>query len=190
MHIRIKQAGDTIVEVLIALAVISLTIAVSYATAQRALRTGQRAHEQTEALKIAESQIEALKTLPTITPINSTDAVRNVYHGNYGTTQSFCINTTNLTLSAQPNITADVTTAGLALSANATPSTGMYHNNCRVGTDGRYFISISRSDGPAGPTQTSTFTVTVRWYILGGNGGNGVTELRMYYKIHKSMFGA
>jgi hypothetical protein len=42
---------------MIAMAIISLVIAVSYSTASRALQIGRRAQERTEALKEAESQV-------------------------------------------------------------------------------------------------------------------------------------
>jgi type II secretory pathway pseudopilin PulG len=64
-----SQHGDTIVEVLIATAVIGMVMTVSFATAQRSLQVGRRAQERTEALKVAESQVEILKSLaPRATP--------------------------------------------------------------------------------------------------------------------------
>jgi len=55
-----KQNGDTLIEVMIALAIIGSVIAISYATASRALRTGRAAQERTEAVKFVESQVESL----------------------------------------------------------------------------------------------------------------------------------
>ena len=56
-----NQFGDTIIEVMLAVAVVGMVLGASYATATRALRTGRFAQEQTEALKLAESQMEKLK---------------------------------------------------------------------------------------------------------------------------------
>ena len=66
--IKRNQRGDTLVEVLISIAVIGMVIGASYATATRAQRTGRYAQEQTEALKVAEAQIEKLKHIATIDP--------------------------------------------------------------------------------------------------------------------------
>lgn len=56
-----NQRGDTIIEVMIAIAVVGMVLGASYRIANRALQTGRFAQEQTEALKIAESQVEKLK---------------------------------------------------------------------------------------------------------------------------------
>lgn len=58
---KITQRGDTIIEVLLAMTVIGLTLGISYGIANRAVLTGQLAQERTEALKLAESQIEIMK---------------------------------------------------------------------------------------------------------------------------------
>lgn len=56
-----RQAGDTIVEVLIAVAIISLILAISYATTTRNTRSIQDAQERSQAIQIAQRQIELLK---------------------------------------------------------------------------------------------------------------------------------
>ena len=55
-----KQRGDTIVEVLFAMAIIGLTLGIGYGIANRAIITGRDAQEQTEASKFAEAQLEKL----------------------------------------------------------------------------------------------------------------------------------
>jgi len=62
MGAKLRQRGDTIVEVLIAMSVIGLVLGASFGIANRATQTGRAAQERTEALKIAESQLELLKT--------------------------------------------------------------------------------------------------------------------------------
>lgn len=78
--------GDTIVEVLIALAVISLVLTLSFATTQRSLQIGRQAQERTEALKVAEGQIEKMKALGGLSS-------SNIF--NPAVTQ-FCFNNTTL----------------------------------------------------------------------------------------------
>jgi type II secretory pathway pseudopilin PulG len=55
--------GDTIVEVLIALAVLATVIVGAYASANRSQNSSQASQERAEAVKIAETQIEQLKGL-------------------------------------------------------------------------------------------------------------------------------
>lgn len=58
---RLNQAGDTIVEVLIAIAVISSVLGTAYAVVNSATKTSQQSQEHSRALAIAESQIERIK---------------------------------------------------------------------------------------------------------------------------------
>jgi len=57
------QAGDTIIEVLLALAVTVTVLTGAYVVANRALKIGRLAQERTEATKIAQGQIEAIASL-------------------------------------------------------------------------------------------------------------------------------
>lgn len=63
-----RQAGDTIVEVLIAMAIIGSVLGGAYATATRSLRIGIQAQERSEALKLVEGQLERLKYRSQVTP--------------------------------------------------------------------------------------------------------------------------
>lgn len=56
-----KQRGDTIVEVLIAIAVVSLILGGAYITTNRSLIATRTAEERSVALKLVESQLEQLK---------------------------------------------------------------------------------------------------------------------------------
>jgi Tfp pilus assembly protein PilV len=60
--ITLKQRGDTIVEVLIALAVASSVLGITYATMNRNLIITRAAQERTEAAKLAQGQLEILKS--------------------------------------------------------------------------------------------------------------------------------
>ncbi len=55
------HAGDTIVEVLIVLAVLGLSFAISYATANHGLIQARNAQEHSEALGIINSQVELIR---------------------------------------------------------------------------------------------------------------------------------
>lgn len=61
-RLKFNQSGDTIVEVLIALAIMSLVLAGAYATVDRNIKSSQQAQEHSRALEVASSQLEQLKS--------------------------------------------------------------------------------------------------------------------------------
>lgn len=61
MHRRLYQRGDTIVEVLIAIAIMSLILTAAYVTANRNYLSMQDAQERGTALKLLERETEAMK---------------------------------------------------------------------------------------------------------------------------------
>jgi Tfp pilus assembly protein PilV len=60
----LQQAGDTIVEVLVAVAVVSAVLAGAYATTNRNVLTIQDTQEHAQALQLVQSQIEFLRKNP------------------------------------------------------------------------------------------------------------------------------
>lgn len=58
-----EQRGDTIIEVLISIAVASLVLASAYAISNRNLVTTQDTQEHSQALQIVQQQIEGLRAL-------------------------------------------------------------------------------------------------------------------------------
>ncbi len=63
MKLHRFKRGDTIVEVLLAIAIVSAVLAGAYVTTNRSLRVGRDAQEASEALELAEGQIERIKSL-------------------------------------------------------------------------------------------------------------------------------
>lgn len=59
---RLKQAGDTIVEVLIAISVISLVLVGAYISTNQNVAVTEDAQERSQATKLVETQIEYLRT--------------------------------------------------------------------------------------------------------------------------------
>lgn len=57
----INQTGDTIIEVLLSMAIVGMVIGLSFAAANKSIKTGRAAQEQTEALALAQAQIERIK---------------------------------------------------------------------------------------------------------------------------------
>ncbi|HSX32247.1 MAG TPA: hypothetical protein VLF43_03225 [Candidatus Saccharimonadales bacterium] len=88
---RYHERGDTIVEVLITIAVVSLILGGAYVTTNRSLQATRSAQERSIALKLAESQIERLKSLVATDP--------DVIFG-AAVPGTFCISNTNTIVTA------------------------------------------------------------------------------------------
>jgi prepilin-type N-terminal cleavage/methylation domain-containing protein len=179
-----KQRGDTLIEVMIALAIVSSVIGMSYATASRALRTGRAAQERTEALKLVEGQIEILKA----TAPNYAVPATNIFSAGplAVTNPSFCVDSAGVLYNEKvtPALAADLELDPLlsSVSASGVPTGAeVYHKKCALGQDARYKISIIRAGDPPGQ---STFAIRARWERVGG----GKDEVVIYYKLHQGMF--
>ena len=95
-----NQRGDTIVEVLISIAVVSLVLAAAYVTTNHSLLSTRDAQERGNGLKLVESQLEQLKSLASTNP----DQIFNI-------SPPFCITPSNTTLSAT-NAACTITVSG------------------------------------------------------------------------------
>lgn len=116
MRLRNKTiAGDTIVEVLLAIAVTSAVLAGAYVAVNRSLNATRAAQERGEAVKVAQAQIERLKYL------NSSGSPANIYQDG-----PYCI-TSALVVRAVADVAND----------SDDP------NGCR--TSGRYVASVTRN---------------------------------------------
>lgn len=63
-----RERGDTIIEVLIVIAIITLVLGGAYTTTNRSLQATRAAQERGNALKLAETQIEQIKGLAGTNP--------------------------------------------------------------------------------------------------------------------------
>jgi type II secretory pathway pseudopilin PulG len=160
--------GDTIVEVLMSIVIVGAVIAGAYALASRSLAEGVSASEHSQAIKLAEAQVEALKSRqkdaggdPTLwnstynvlgSPIPPNRNWGPIKNGN----SSF--NGNNLTAGAGAN---------------------EYNAACvnKGGTsDDKYFVNIKLN-----PTSNlPTYLVTVKW-VPAGNSPTSQTQI--YYRF-------
>lgn len=143
------QKGDTIVEVLIAIALVGSILGITYVTMNRNLLTSRDAQERTESTKIAQGQIESFKALSdtgTTFPSNT----------------SFCINgTTTVDLGgAAPNDILDLDVFD-ATNYPIVPVIGS-QNGCNIGF---YHIAIKRD-----AIDTKLWRFYIRWDQADGNG--------------------
>ncbi len=143
---HLNSAGDTIVEVLIVLAVLGLAISVSYATANKSLLNGRQAQENSEATALVQSQIEILRTI--------------AGNANIFTNHLFCVNTDGSVVTDFSGPTATT------LSGLINPSYSEYPDNC---TRGLYHIAIEYTSSPE-----DTFTVQAKWDDARGDGQDSV----------------
>lgn len=73
-----NSKGDTIIEVLFAMAIVGVVLAAAYSIASKNLQFSQLANERSQATQIASTQIELIKNLrtaPTPTPATSSFCV-------------------------------------------------------------------------------------------------------------------
>ncbi len=159
-----SQRGDTILEVLIVVAVLSLILVISFAATNRSAQGNRQAQERSEASKHAQSQIELLKkyisqtATPTLPPIN------------------FCMKDDGTPIaisdSIPPNAQLDDFSA-----IDGTPALEAACKNVNGG--GEYYSYINRSGAGS-----NVFTAHTRWYKVGGN---GIDEATMVHRLYPDL---
>ena len=148
---KLSEAGDTIVEVLVAIGVISVVLGSAYVMTNRSLQGTRDSQERVNATKLVESQIEELKSVAASNP----DAIFGS-----GTPPSYCM--------SGPDASNKL---------NVTPSTD---DLCKVDTTGTHTgvepvfnLAITRSG--------NTFTVKADWVSVRGDATNEVLmKYRVY----------
>lgn len=133
------QHGDTIVEVLIALTVVSVILGGAFVSSTNSLNNSRAAQERGEALKFVQGQIESLK----LASINKNLAINS-------RTKIFCMSG-DLAFDTDKDI-------GNLPPANADNT--VYPADCQQGTDSRYKLSIDRQG-------SDTFQIRARWQKVG-----------------------
>ncbi|MBX6333758.1 hypothetical protein IRY61_00240 [Candidatus Saccharibacteria bacterium] len=135
-----RERGDTIVEVLIAVAVVALILGGAYVATNRNLLLVRSSQERVNALKLAESQIEQIKGLASTDPDKLfTTAGPNV------SPNPFCI-----AKSSGLPVPADNSACTVNLSGDPAPS----------GVEPRFSISITRTG--------NDFVLTEQWTDVSG----------------------
>ncbi len=149
-----KERGDTIVEVMVVLAVLGLAIGIAYATANRSLLNARQAQESSNATEIAQSQVEALQSLGcgSGNPVCDPNVPSNPSHQLFHQAHPFCIDTTTNPYQVKPS---------------SDPA-------CTINL--LYLIKITYDNNPA----SHNFKVVVSWDDVLGQGTDTVT---MNYRL-------
>lgn len=143
---NINQKGDTIVEVLLALVIVSSVLAGAYVTSTRSLRNSQQSQERAEAIKFVEAQLERLKAVSSS-------------NGSVFTTAQYCFNNGGSLVSLNGAPASDVD--------NDDFSTSVYPVACNQGNiPGGYHLSVVQNN--------PIFTVRARWDNIHGSGRDEV----------------
>lgn len=155
---KLRQSGDTIVEVLIAIAITSLILVGAFQSARISLTGTRRSQERVEGLKVAEEQLERLREQTSITGNNFTNPALS------GTT---CINMVGGYQSSTGLLNPENFSDANAHppSCNRSPAAGV-----------TYYPVIVRSGSPG----AYSFKVYVRWDRAGGG---GIEETTLSYRL-------
>lgn len=162
---KMGQAGDTIVEVLIAMAVLSAILGGAYISANQSLNNSRQAQERGEAAKVANSQLEQIKAY----------AKDPVKHGlMFDPNKIFCIDSAG-NVKDIPGFPAYDPPDNSPLPENDNWNNNSFPTECTF--QGLYHASIRYKY----PGADSLFTIAIRWDRFGGK----KDEMRMLYRLQK-----
>lgn len=143
-------------EVMIVLTILGLAIGIAYATANTSLQDIRQAEDHSQATELAQSQIEALRTL--LAPGSP-----NIF-----ITGPFCLVPSGSTFAIAPT------------SPTPWPG-GTYPNGCQVGTVNPYKIQVSDLSTAQPSLPPDTFQIIIQWPDVRGQGNDTVT---LNYQLH------
>jgi type II secretory pathway pseudopilin PulG len=167
---RLANKGDTIVEVLICISVVSLVLGGAFASANRSLNATSAAKERDQGVRLAETQLEQLKSF--IKDSTKAASVSNDADG------FFCMANTeyvDINRIIPDNVTADVfSSPAYPVGCVLNSSNGAYATS---DFSIPYYVSLQQdsSDG-------NLFTVRIRWERAGGEGRE---EASLVYRTYR-----
>jgi type II secretory pathway pseudopilin PulG len=163
----LQQGGDTIVEVLIAISIVSLVLVGAFVTSNRSLQSTRDTQEHAEATKLAEAQIEMARSYIESHPKGS-DTL-------FTESSQHC-----MTLSAPPSSQVQVIQAGtpVPLKSLETDDFSQYSSGCSS-TQGDYAYNMAiENQSTNSDLDGDTVMVHIRWDKLGG----GRDEVTLVYR--------
>jgi type II secretory pathway pseudopilin PulG len=169
--------GDTIIEVVMSIAIAAAVIAGAYALSNRSLAEGISASQHSQAIKLAQTQIEALKS-------RQRDATNDTgpWNSNYNFLGSVPANKNNFCLDTSATAMKDPTGTVLA---NWLPQ---YNGNeyspvCTdtgVAATAKFFINVKVMTYSTIPLRKPTYSITVRWESVDGG---PYSQSQLYYRF-------
>lgn len=182
----LTEQGDTIVEVLIALAIAAFAIGISYATAQRSLQQAIAAREHNEALNIMENQLTDLQfRFQRSSAAYFDQNFAQPPPGNYCLDDNSKSSNDKPPLQWTPIFNNSSASSGTLSSLNVKTSGGAYDPRCHEAPNGaagtNYFYNITTKNYGQS-TNSTLYTVTVRWARLGG----GINKASLFYKLNNN----
>jgi len=197
-----KDRGDTIVEVLIAIAVAAFAIGTAYAISNKSLQNAISARERNEAINILQSQVSDLKNRYKFTYFNNLSGNPTSWNSNfvadslgsvpgpYTTPQAklhFCLmdtatNPTDPSWLPQKNNISNETQAG---NLTVPPYNDVSGTTCVRHLTTNYYIDIaaeitSTTAGLPDPTARTVYKVAVRWSQIGTS---EVQKAEIFYRF-------
>jgi type II secretory pathway pseudopilin PulG len=194
LMLRQAAKGDTIVEVLMSIAIVGAVIAGAYALASRSLAEGVSASEHSQAIKMAESQVEALKSRSK----DSRTRITDIWNPNFDiranpipdNLNNFCLDTEATSMldaanavqanwKPQYNGNGSAGFTGNNMKATTVPAVDTYNPVCTdTGSpvSAKYFINIKLLHTANSPT----YLVTVRWTPAGKA---PTSQTQLYYRF-------
>jgi len=185
-NIKKGSAGDTIIEVLIAIGIAAFAIAISYATAHRSLNQAITAREHNEALNIIENQIADLK-------LRYLKSSTGAFNANFALPRNhFCLDDkasdpsdANWARHQNWSGTSETSPLSSALSPNAahpyyynaSNGTGCQHQ--KAGEGAIYYVDIVTSNKGSASNPT-LYQIFVRWERIGGG---QVNQTSLFYRV-------
>ncbi|HSX43986.1 MAG TPA: hypothetical protein VLE69_01640 [Candidatus Saccharimonadales bacterium] len=160
----VNKRGDTIVEVLIAILVITTVLGAAYASVNTSANGARQSQERSQAIQAMEAQTESLKQEAS----NGSTTV-------FSRPKIFCMSlSTNTPVDAH----SPARTSVLALGSD---NFKKYVDECADTSEGTpYYLSIER----AGDSSVGfSFTVRVRWDRAGGGNDGGQDEASLIYRL-------
>ncbi len=153
----LNQRGDTLVEVMIVITVLSVVVVAAFSVANHAVAASRDAKEHTEALKLAETQLELLKSYAQI-------AGNNVTSNGFS---SFCIDMST-TPPSPGSLAVDAATNPKCKNIDSTgTSTGLY--SVKIVATGSpypvYKVTVNWDQATTSSLKTGQVTLN---YRLGG----------------------
>jgi prepilin-type N-terminal cleavage/methylation domain-containing protein len=171
---RMSNRGDTIIEVLLAIAIVGSVLTGAFVAINRSMNASQQAQERSQATKLVEIQLERLKSITNNTTVDIFNTLKP---------RTLCLDTT-VTRRDFPGSAIPLPSRDADL-LDANPP-GNYPANCIVDSAGNtysgasnsiaFYVSLERD--AANPNQ---FTGRARWHRAGGAGRE---EAAITYRVY------